>query len=172
VAVAHLILGASAACAPWWHAFSSESGGFSIQMPWPPEKKVETAETSWGLVDVHWFAVAMGGTFDEYIAFFSVSYWELPASIAESEYLPALEDAKKRLLESLHGSPNEEHEVTLPDRPDVTGLQMDVTMSDGNVAAVRLFIANEKLFRVMVVGGADIVASTEGERFLESFRVN
>jgi hypothetical protein len=114
----------------------------------------------------------MGGLWARYTALFFVSYWELPdgATDTYSDYEVALQEDKDRLLESLRGTLVRESEVALYGRPGTEGMELELEMSGGRSARARFYVVDRKVFTIVVVGSAGVV-SEDGERFLESFRV-
>ncbi len=149
-----------------WTEFKSEEGGFSILMPGTPTEETQTQETELGGIDVHMF------TYEEDDVAYMIGYNVLPAAILEASPAdPMLDGACDGQVSSVNGTEVSRQEITLGAYPG-RDLEIRVDNTDGiTTLHSRIFLVEDKLYQVMVVGRDGQSAAADTTKFLDSFKL-
>jgi len=149
-----------------WTEFKSEEGGFSILVPSTPTEETQTQETELGNIDVHMF------TSEEEDVAYMVGYNLLPAAILEvSSPDPMLDGACNGQVSSTGGTEVSRKEITLGTYP---GRELEIRVEDTSgikTLHTYIYLVEDKLYQILVVGGKDQSTAPDTIKFLDSFKL-
>ena len=152
-----------------WKVFDSKDGRFTVHMPKEPmAPKKQVVRTKTGELNVT--LVIAEGRHDSY---FVVSYSDFPpADLKKSEEVKRLDHACNGAAEKCRGKPREEKSIKLNDR--YAGREFFIDKDGAVIAKVRIYLVENRLYQVMVLGNGPIFSSKEKDvgMFLDSFRLN
>ncbi len=147
-----------------WTGFRSDPGRFAISFPGKPQAMTQTYDTKVGKVLAHIFVAPHGNE----LAYF-VAYNDYPADRAVgADPQAVLQGGKQGLLKNGQRTLTSERSTSLGGHP---GLEMTWKTPEGHTGIVRVFLAKNRLYQVMVMRRAGTVAPADYERFLGSFRI-
>jgi hypothetical protein len=153
-----------------WKVFTSKDRRFTVYMPKEPmePKKPVVVRTETG--DLNVTLVIAEGRHDSY---FVVSYSDFPpADLKKSEEEKRLDHACNGAAEKCRGKLREEKSIKLNDR--YAGREFFIDKDGAVIAKVRIYLVENRLYQVMVLGNGPIFSSKEKDVgiFLDSFRLN
>jgi hypothetical protein len=148
-----------------WKVFAPPDGRFTVTMPTiPMESKKKVA----GQLDII-IAIAEG----RHDSFFVVSYCDFPAGeLKKGTEQKRLDQACRGALESSGGDKlRSEKAILLDGHP---AREIVIEKKGEVIARMRLYLVNNRLYQVMVLGAGRVFTSKENDvgRFLDSFRLN
>jgi len=149
-----------------WTEFKSEEGGFSILMPGAPTEETQTQATELGDIDIHMF------TYEEKDVAYIVGYNLLPAAILElSSADPMLDGACEGQVSSVNGTEVSRQTISLGAYP---GRELEIRVDDADgikTLHTRIYLVEDKLYQVLVVGGEDQSGAEDTIKFLDAFKL-
>jgi hypothetical protein len=152
-----------------WKVVDSKDGRFTVHMPKEPmAPKTQVVRTKTGELNVT--LVIAEGRHDSY---FVVSYSDFPpAELKKGEEEKRLDQACNGAAESLRGELREENPIKLDGRHP--GREFFIRKNGAVIAKVRIYLVENRLYQVMVLGSGQIFSSKEKDAgiFLDSFRLN
>ncbi|HET6647314.1 MAG TPA: hypothetical protein VFH01_08305, partial [Pyrinomonadaceae bacterium] len=140
-----------------WFKYSSTSGDFIAQMPVEP-RITEQALTIDDVQVVNNVALAL-----TQFAVFAVSYADLPPNISGSKNL--LDRVRKGVLDGISGKLKSNSNISHKRYP---GREFHATAESGLYTS-RIFLVNNRLYQLVVVGVPGKVSAVEVRWFLSSF---
>lgn len=145
-----------------WVQFVSEEGRFRVQMPDKPKFEVSTYESGKSRLVHNVFTVEKGAFI------WLVDYADLPREIDTSDPVAFLNKASEEFVSQVNGTVQQRKSLTLEGHPG-----LDVTMRIyGGSARVRLYLANKRLYQLLVTRLELISKSDEPIlKFLDSFKI-
>ena len=150
-----------------WSEFTSNEGGFSINMPNPVKKSQKKMETAFGKQMAYFYTWQPPGTAIDKFKLFEVSYTSCPAadsSRIEEMLDKAIEIRKKDFSESDIPAQN----IELNGYP---GRAFIYDEARGNtLVIVKLCIANSKLYDLVVIAKKNYGTNNEVNDFFNSFQ--
>ena len=156
-----LLFLAGAAMAQSWTAFSPEGGRYRVDLPSQPT--VGTAPIAWGGQTLTMTEATVRLPSAAYL----VSYVDYPDRIAMAASSDTMLDKVRDGMASgntLRG----ERKIALG---RATGREFTIALANGANTAVRLYWARNRLYQVMVTGGAGIENLADTRRFFDSFAI-
>jgi hypothetical protein len=164
------------ACGRAWVDFCSEEGRFAVALPGSPEKKTTTVDRVQSQVQVRSFSLAstpqnplaqLGEDLWFHPRFYYVSYMDI-----NKEQWPgkesALDQEMRLLVAQLTGTRLSERRISLG---TFEGKEVQVETASGFSTRIRLYLVDDRLYRVSVGGEKHQVNSSLADRFLDSFRL-
>jgi hypothetical protein len=149
-----------------WVPFRSPEGGFVLTMPGEPREQIRPLQTVNGRIDLHSFATQPTGGTRAYL----VSY-ENQSTVAASKpaqlMLAGCVNAFKKLAES-GGELLTCRSCSLQGFP---GREVAMINAKGTFMIDRMFVANRRLYQVMVVAPGERASDDDERKFLDSFRI-
>ena len=146
--------------------YQSEAGRFKVRMPVGP-RKVDSKELATGKgkqsIAVTTEKVDVPGG-----AVFAVTYADYPKSFEEVAPKTIL-DGVRDGLKGTDGKVTRDDETTLG-TDKISGRDLRIEAGK-NVIRARVFLADNRLYQVMVTGGKDAVSTKFADEFLKSFEV-
>lgn len=146
--------------------FTSKEGAFSVMLPGEPTAKTNADKN--GGPDEHQFTLAANK--DVYF----ISYRDVPElqNAAKDVLLKTLVTAQGALLSAANGNLLEMRELTLekqyPGREFKFSAPIDSTTG---YCTSRVYLANGRLYMLMVEGSKEFLSSKEAKQFLDSFKL-
>jgi hypothetical protein len=148
-----------------WMAYKSKDGKFSIHMPGEPKEKKQTV----GQLTI--MVLRAEGRHD---SDFVISYCDIPAAeLKKGDPDKRLDQACKGAVEKSGGElRGEEKKIILDGKHP--GREIVIEKKGEIIARMRIYLVENRLYQVMVLGNAPIFAPKEKDVgvFLDSFRLN
>jgi hypothetical protein len=147
--------------------FTSRAGGFTVLMPGKPKEKEQTVKTPAGK-EIKRLSYLIDQKTSGYLVFVS----DIPGlDKADAKALDkALEDGRKRAEASTKGKLLSEKKVKLEDKHP--GLEFQISRPKNGIYRSRIYIANGRLYQLVVFGPKEVATSELADKFLDSFKLN
>jgi glucose/arabinose dehydrogenase len=134
-------------------------------MPAVPTEKKQTVTTATGKLSVV-MQVAEGRN----ESLFVVSYCDFPTGdLKNADLDKRLDQARDGAISSARGKKRSEEAIQLGAYP---GREIVIEKDGEIVAKMRIYLAKNRLYQVMVLGAGPVFASKDTATFLDSFRLN
>ena len=154
---------------PTWKVQTSKEGRFTVAMPGEPTRKTQQVKTATG--DLTVTLLCAEGRHD---SFFVVSYSDFPPSdLKKGDEDKRLDQACKGAVESARGKlRGDEKPIKLAGK--YPGREIVIEKKGQCVAKMRIYLVDNRLYQVMVLGAGPIFAPKEKDAgtFLDSFRLS
>jgi hypothetical protein len=148
-----------------WKMVAPKDAGFSVAMPAMPTEKKQTVKTATGALSVV-MQVAEGRN----DSLFVVSYCDFPMSdLKKADVDQRLDQARDGAIASARGKKRSEEAIKLNGHP---GREIVIEKDGEIVVKMRIYLAKNRLYQVMVLGAGPVFASKDPATFLDSFRLN
>jgi hypothetical protein len=148
-----------------WKRFTARADGYSVEMPGEPEAR-KGRDNSLG-IDVE-ATVHVVRSDRERLSYLAVGY-KLPAKLkTENEMTRALGDMRDKFLGKFQGKVARDRKL---DVKQGLGREYLIRSALGASALVRIYLLEDRLFVLQVVGTEDLTSSSSAERFLNSFQM-
>lgn len=154
-----MLMVAGAATAQGWTAFSPDGGRFRIELPAPPTVATTTISGSNGASPM------TGAVLRSPDANYVVSYVDYPDRVAMAHSSEVLLD---RARDGMAGSRTIRGERKLT-AGRAAGREFVIVEKNGDVNAVRLYWARNRLYALAVTGRPGIESRADTQRFFDSF---
>ncbi len=149
-----------------WIEFKSEAGGFSIMAPGTPTEETQSQETELGNIDIHMF------TYETTDVAYMVGYNLLPAALIELSASDAMLDgACDGQVSSTGGTEVSRKEIALDAYP---GRELEIRVDDASgvkTLHTYIYLVEDKLYQILVVGGENQSRAEDTLKFLDSFKL-
>jgi len=146
-----------------FEAFAPKGGRFTVQMPGQPKEQKSTAKTAIGPIDIHMFVYEA----DPNTAYM-VGYNDYPEGMMKkADPEKVLDGARDGAVKNVNGKLDWEKKITIDGHP---GRDFAVT-AEGLSVRDRIYLVNDRLYQVMLVGSKDFITGKDGEKFLNSFKL-
>lgn len=149
-----------------WTEFKSEAGGFSLLMPGEPTEEVQTQPTEVGDIDIHMF------TYETQDTAYMGGYNLLPQAIVDlSEPNAMLDSACNGQVSSTGGVEVSRQEIALGAYP---GRDLEIRIEDASgvkTLHTRIYLVENKLYQILVVGDENQSGAEDTLKFLDSFKL-
>ncbi|MBI4658120.1 MAG: hypothetical protein HY735_04585 [Verrucomicrobia bacterium] len=147
----------------FWKPFSPPGGNFSVTMP--PNPIVETPKTSTGFeAKTYRIVSAMSN-----LAGLAVSYSDQPPTASfQKDAKKVLDSVKKQAVSDLRGELISEKAISHKGYP---GIEFQASVKGGFTVRQRIFLANRRLYSLMVIAGSRGLESPEAKTFFDSFQI-
>lgn len=143
--------------------FAPKGGRFTVQMPPGPKEQNNTVKTAIGPIEVHMF-VCEPDPSTAYI----VGYSDYPeAMMKKADTEKVLDGARDGAVKNVNGKLDWEKKVTI-DGHSGRDFALSTERFKGRD---RIYLVNDRLYQVMLVGTKDFITSKDGEKFLDSFKL-
>ena len=157
--VGALLISAHAEAAPF-KDFTSNVSGFKVQLPSPPKKDTQTAAG----VDVKTYTVQEND--GAYVV--AVAEIPIPAGESAAKIEARLDGARDGMVRNIHAKLKSSSRITLNGRYPGREVQATLPNKKGIVRA-KIFIVDQRLYQVLVIGTTSWATSDDANRFLNSF---
>jgi hypothetical protein len=146
--------------------FTSKAGGFTVSMPGQPKETSKTSKTPSGK-DSKQLTYAV----DQKSSAFLVIVTDMPdLAKADPDTLNgALERGRQAAEASIKGKLLGEKKIKLGNHP---GLDFQISSPRFGIYRSRIYIADGRLYQVIVLGPKEVATSKQADEFLESFKLN
>ena len=146
-----------------WKPFSPPGGKFTIVMPLNPV--TEAPKTSTGYeAKTYRIVSAMSN-----LAGMAVGYSDQPSTAGfEKDPKKILDSVRNKAVEDLRGELIREKPITLK---KYQGTEFEVTVRGGYTVKQRVYLANKRLYSLMVITGSKGLDSPEAKTFFDSFQI-
>lgn len=143
-----------------WMAFSSKPGRFSVSVPATPTEKPQFV----GQQKVTRFIAE-----DKNKGVYVISFSDYPDADLKKDLLQKrLDQARDGAVASVNGMLKAEKAIQLEGHP---GRELAIESAGVVIVRMRMFVVDRRLYQVLVLGPAPILASKEITFFLDSFRL-
>lgn len=147
-----------------WKTIAPKDAGYSVALPGTPSEKKQQVKTATGILHVV-MQVAEGRGDTTYV----VSHCDFPAAdLKKADIDKRLDQARDGAIASARGKKRSEEPIKLAGHP---GRDITIEKDGEAVARMRIFVVNNRLYQVMVLGNGPALASKETSAFLDSFRL-
>lgn len=148
-----------------WKPFSSQEGGFTVLMPGSPTTDQRDIKTQAGAVPANLFYVVRP---DE--ALYGVAYADLPkeVSLNSLDINQLLNSFASGFAQGSGGRLVSQENIRLGDFP---GREIRLQYSQGEIGRGRIFLANRRLYQVVVITSKESSLPKSIEGFFKSFRI-
>jgi hypothetical protein len=144
---------------PEFKEFANKAGGFKVQMPGAPKEQNQAGTAT--------YTVESGNNA------YSVAFTKLPDAGAQTDELlqTVLDAAVDGGVKGGNATLDNKKKITLAGK--YPGREYSATIKNGNGLMIRskMYIANKKLYQVIVVGDKDFITSDDAVKFLDSLVV-
>ncbi len=148
-----------------WKMVAPKDAGFRVAMPAVPTEKKQTVKTATGTLNVV-MQVAEGRN----DTLFVVSYCDFPTGdLTKADVDKRLDQARDGAISSARGKKRSDDPIMLKGHP---GREIVIEKDGEVVAKMRIYLAKNRLYQVMVLGNGTVFASKDTATFLDSFRLN
>jgi hypothetical protein len=166
VAVVAVALGTTSASAddpPTWKEFASTAGGFKVLIPGTPKQYTLDAESDFGKGVLHMNTVQAGKTM------YGANYCDFPAGIRMVPLKKVYDSSRDGAVANLEGKLASEKDIKLGEHP---GREIRIDLAGGKqLFRVRVYLVNQRLYQVVVMGTKEAATSKEADKFLDSFKL-
>lgn len=148
-----------------WKPFSSQEGGFTILMPGSPTEDQRNINTKVGAVPVNSFYVVRPNE-----ALYGVAYADLPkeASLNTLDINQLLNSFASGFAQGSGGRVVSQKNIRLGNFP---GREIRLQYQQGETGRGRIFLANQRLYQVVVITSKESSLPKSIEGFFKSFRL-
>jgi hypothetical protein len=150
--------------------FSPEEGGFTILLPGVPKEQTRKEKGPGGKEEstLHLFTVDLKTSTSAY----QVAYTVDPnLAKADADALKGmLERVRRGAEDSLRGKLLSEKKITLEEK--YPGVEIQVEIPEGRVYRSRVYVVEDRLYQMTVLGPKDVTQSKEADQFLDSFKLS
>lgn len=144
--------------------FASKEGGFKVIMPGTPEHQQFDTESDFGKGVLHMYSIQAGKTI------YGANYCDFPAEIKKAPLKKVYDASRDGAVANLKGKLASEKEIKLGKYP-VREIQIEVAEGK-QLFRARVFLVEQRLYQVVVMGTKEAATSKEADKFLESFKLN
>jgi hypothetical protein len=146
-----------------WKSFISKEGNYEVQMPGTPLENRKIVKLPNGTVFV--VQATLEVKKGEYVVGFS----EHPDAVVKADTAEKrLDNARNGVLSKTHAKLKSEKQIKLEGH---NGRELDLEINANLVVRARLFVINNRMYQLMVVGPRELVASADTGKFLDSFKL-
>ncbi|MEW6494141.1 MAG: hypothetical protein AB1589_16755 [Cyanobacteriota bacterium] len=148
-----------------WKSFSSEEGGFTVLMPGSPTEDQRDINTKVGAVPINLFYVARPNE-----ALYGVAYADLPkdVSLNSLDINQLLNSFASGFAQGSGGRIVSQKTIRIGDFP---GREIRLQYQQGEIGRGRIFLANKRLYQVVVITSKESSLTKSIEGFFKSFRI-
>jgi hypothetical protein len=146
--------------------FSSKDGGFTVLLPGKPKEQTrkERAPGGKGESTLRLFTV------DHPTTAYQVAVTTDPNLKADADTLKTvLEQVRQAAQDSLKGKVLSEKKIKLDDK--YPGVELQVEVPEGRLYRSRVYVVNDRLYQVTVLGPKKTALSKEADQVLDSFQL-
>ena len=146
-----------------WKEFASKDGQFKVLMPGTPKPRKVDAESDLGKHVLYMNTVEAGGTM------YGANYCDFPAEIRKVPLKQVYDSSRDGAVENLKGKLLSEKDIKLGDSP---GREIQIEVAGGkSLFRVRVYLVEQRMYQVVVMGTKKAATSKESEKFLDSFKL-
>ena len=159
--IAATLAAAAQAAQNEWQQYSYASDGFAVSAPSQPEFSKQDKPTQAGNVEVHYYAIDLGGNSGVMIS---------TGQFQAQETAPpktTLQKAKENAIATANAKVTSEHEITLQNFP---GLEFEAA-NDQFHTRVRMYLVNARLITMMAIAPKDTELPAGAEHVFSSFKI-
>ena len=153
---------------PNWQEYQSQTGRYSILMPGKPKEQTQSVDSAVGALDMH---IA---SFDDRSGAYLVVYVDYPADLIRSgQANDILDGTAQGAVANVNGQLARQQDFplgTVPGREVEFDAPAQGTQPATHVKA-RYFLANNRLYQVMVVAQQSQGALADAQKFFDSFKL-
>jgi hypothetical protein len=147
-----------------WKEFTSKEGHFKVVMPGTPKQQQFDTESDFGKGVLHMNSVQAGKTI------YGANYCDFPAEIRKAPIKKVYDSSRDGAVANLEGKLVGEKEITLGKYP---GREIQIEVAGGKqLFRARVFLVEQRLFQVVVMGTKEAAISKEADKFLDSFKLD
>jgi hypothetical protein len=158
-----LVLSARGNDPPEWKEFVTKEGQFKASMPGTPKQKKLDTESDFGKGVLHMNVVEVGKTM------YAANYSDFPAEVKKATLKQVYDSSRDGAVANMDGKLAEEKEVKLGEHP---GREIRIDVAEGKLLfRVRVYLVEQRLYQVVVLGTPEAVKSKEADKFLDSFKL-
>ncbi len=147
-----------------WKPFVPSDKEFSILLPGVPKKKSREIKTRKGIVEVTSLTLVAKGKGGFYFSFSQPR----KSSASRSGEDDRLKQAKTKALKTIRGVLKKEQKLELGNFP---GVELYISIKQNKHLRLRLFVIEDRLYQLLVVGTPAQVASADTNRYFASFKL-
>jgi hypothetical protein len=148
---------------PEWKEFASKEGRFTVLMPRTPEQQQADAESDFGKGVLHMNTVQAGKVM------YGANYCDFPAEIKKAPIKQVFDSSRDGAVANLDGKLADEKEIKLGDYP---GREIQIEIAGGKrLFRARVYLVEQRLYQVVVLGTKETATSKEADKFLDSFKL-
>lgn len=148
-----------------WKPFSSQEGRFKVLMPGTPSEDKSNVNTKAGEITINRFSVRR-----ENEALYAVAYSDLPDkfSLNSADINPLLSEIAAGFAAGSRGRLVSQRNIRLGNVP---GREIRLQLERGAIARGRLYVANKRLYQVVVATAKEKNLTKSIEGFFNSFQI-
>jgi hypothetical protein len=153
----------SAADAPEWKEFASREGRFKILLPAAPKTYDLDTESDFGKGVLH-MNVSHSGK-----SLYGANYSDFPAEIKKASLKEIYNSSRDGAVANLKGKLVSEKDIKLGKYP---GREVRIDVAGGKqLFRARIYLVEQRLYQVVVLGTPEIATSKETDKFMDSFHL-
>jgi hypothetical protein len=147
-----------------FQTFSSPEGKFVVAMPGKPKKEIQEADSPVGKLKINTFMVAVSPSDLVYM----LEYTDYPAVVAGQDPQIILKGGRDGMLRG-QNKLIEDKEVVLG-KERIPGRAILIDLPKLSYRG-RLYIADTRLYQVIIIGSRGMVTSSDADKYLNSFKI-
>ena len=149
---------------PKWKEFASKEGGFKVVMPGTPKQEEFDTESDFGKGVLHMNRAQADKTI------YAANYCDFPTEIKMAPIKKVYDSSRDGAVANLEGKLVSEKEIKLGKHP---GREIQIEVAGGKqLFRARVFLVEQRLFQVVVMGTKKAATSRDADRFLDSFKLD
>jgi len=147
-----------------WKEFTSKEGGFKVVMLGRPKQQQFDTESDFGKGVLHMNRVQVGETI------YGANYCDFPAEIKKTPIKKVYDSSRDGAVANLEGKLVSEKEIKLGKH---SGREIRIEVGGGKqLFRARVFLIEQRLYQIVVMGTKEAATSKEADKFLESFKLD
>ena len=148
---------------PEWKEFASKEGRFKVLMPGIPKQNQVETESDFGKGILHMNVVQAGKTM------YGANYCDFPAAIKKVPLKQLFDSSRDGAVANLEGKLANEKDIKLGEHP---GREIQIDVANGKqLFRVRVYLVDQRLYQVVILGTKEQATSKTADRFLDSFKL-
>src|SRR5262245_47356704 len=168
LAVMGLLLSTAVRADDKWETFSSKDGKYSVSLPGKPTESDKKVESAAGELTIH-MALPSPNNDLAYL----VTYNDYPdAAIGGADKEAMLDGVRDGNLKSFGGKVASEKKINIG-KDKFPGREILLEKAgETTVYRARMYLVNNRLYQVVLVGAKDIATNKDTDKYLESFKLS
>lgn len=148
---------------PEWKEFASQEGRFKVLMPGTPKPEKFDTESDFGKGVLYMNSVAVDKTM------YAANYCDFPAEIKKAPIKQVFDSSRDGAVANMQGKLAGEKDIKLGDHP---GREIQIEVAGGKqLFRARVYLVEQRLYQVVVMGSREAANSKEADKFLDSFKL-
>jgi hypothetical protein len=145
-----------------WKEFASKEGRFKVLMPTTPKPDDLETQSDFGKGVLHMNSVVINKVF------YAANFTDFPAEVKKVPLKQLYDSSRDGAVANLKGKLAKEADIKLG---SYTGREIQIDIADAKLFRARVYLVDNRLYQIVVMGPKDAAISKEADKFLDSFKL-